>query len=59
MPGKDYMAEYREKHKAYVEEQNKRNRARGKADRRLRAMYPAEWHKLYQEELKREGATDA
>jgi hypothetical protein len=52
---KDYMAEYRKNHPQYMAEQKKRQRARNRADIRLRAEYPAQWSALLKEELKKEG----
>lgn len=58
-PGKDYMAEYREKHPDYAERNSKMSRARSRADSALRTKYRIEWLLLYKEELKREGIEDA
>ena len=55
MPSKDYMAEYRALHAEYVDSQNRRNRAIGKALRRLRKEYMQRYNEILKEELQKEG----
>jgi hypothetical protein len=51
MSNKDYMAEYRRRHKEYVAENNRKNAAAQRALRRLKNEHLQRYNELLNEEL--------
>lgn len=52
----DYQANYRRENPEYVARQNKRQKARNAAMRRLANKFQREFHELFTEELRKENA---